>query len=304
VTGVGLCLPQLGPGITADLVRQFCERAERRGFTSLWVQEHMMVPVEPVKGHGGVAGRGIPAQYRSALAALELLSAAAAWTSSVRVGTSILVGGYHRPVELAQRLATIDHLSGGRLVVGLGVGWSEEEHEQMGVETRGRGRRLEELVAALKACWGPDPVSFEGEFFSIPRCYMNPKPLQSPHPPLIAGARGKAALDRTSRIFDGWNPARGSVADVRAIARELSSRRTAADGSLPVWYRVFVQAPFAPAADVDAVMAATREAASAGFEEIIIDANFYEGVQRPDGWLATLDLLTPAVEAAACHPLT
>src|SRR4051812_45785345 len=135
-TTVGLCLPQLGGHVTRDALRGFVESAEELGYGGLWVQEHMFYPHEPTPGYGGVPGRALPEAYRSVLSALETLSTAAAWTSHIEVGTSVLVAGYHRPVQLAQQLATLDLLSGGRLTVGLATGWSDDEHRQADVHPR------------------------------------------------------------------------------------------------------------------------------------------------------------------------
>lgn len=298
MTGVGVCLPQLGHGLTAGLVREFCEKAEGLGFTSLWVQEHLIVPTDPLSGYAGIPGMPIPEPYRSVLAPIELLAAAAAWTSSMKLGTSILVGGYHRPVELAQRLATIDVLSEGRLVVGLGIGWSPEEHAQMDVEMTVRGRRMDDLVAALKACWGPDPVTFEGEFFSIPSCYLGPKPVQQPGPPLISGMWSDRGLERTARLFDGWNPTTGSPADAAAAVAKMNASRPSDADPLSVWFRVFHQAPLSGPGDLDMVFEQTRGAAEHGFDEVIIDCSFNNEMRDPDRWLSILDDLAPALKVA------
>ena len=159
--GVGLTLPQLGDHVTRHAVRRFCERAEQLGFASLWVQEHLFFALEPSAPYAARPGMPVPEAYRSTWSPLELLTAAAAWTERIGLGTGILVGGYHRPVELAQRLATLDRLSDGRLIVGLSVGWSKDEHDQMDVDFDSRGRRMDELVEALLTCWGPDPVEFD-----------------------------------------------------------------------------------------------------------------------------------------------
>jgi probable F420-dependent oxidoreductase len=299
MTGVGICLPQLGPGITRSMLKDFCEKAEELGYTSLWVQEHMMVPVDPQWGYGGMPGMPIPEQYRSTLGPFELLTAAAAWTTTPLLGTSIIVGGYHRPVELAQRLATLDVISDGRIIAGLGIGWSGEEHAASDVDMKVRGRRMTELVEAVKACWGPDPVSFEGEFFTIPPSYINPKPVQSPRPPLVSGMWSEAGLKRTAAIFDGWNPTMGAPADVQAQLDGLNAQRPEGADPLSMWYRVFFGAPLIGGDDAEAVFEASKGAAEQGFDEVIIDANFSEFVkENPSRWVEVLDLLAPAIKAA------
>ncbi|MFM8529625.1 MAG: LLM class flavin-dependent oxidoreductase, partial [Ilumatobacteraceae bacterium] len=122
MTGIGLCVPQLGPHVTPAAVRTFAERAEAIGFTSLWVQDHFMYVALPENGYGNFPGASPPPQYETVWQPLELLSALAMCTATAILGTSVLVAGTHWPVQLAARLATLDQLSGGRLVVGLGAG--------------------------------------------------------------------------------------------------------------------------------------------------------------------------------------
>ena len=231
--GVGLTLPQLGHHVTRDAVRGFCQRAEALGFASLWAQEHLFFALEPSAPYAARPGMPVPDAYRSTMSPLELLSAAAAWTERVVLGTGILVGGYHRPVELAQRVATLDHLSGGRVVVGLSVGWSKDEHDQMDVEFTTRGRRMDELVRALRACWGPDPVQFEGEFFSIPPSIVSPNRGSQAGPPLLSGMRSPAGLRRTAEMFDVWNPASGSIEQIMATAAEIDTLATVTSAAHP-----------------------------------------------------------------------
>jgi probable F420-dependent oxidoreductase len=302
MTGVGLTLPQLGPHVTRDAVRGFCERAEELGFTSLWVQEHLFFALHPSAPYAARPGLPVPEAYRSTMAATELLTAAAAWTERPLLGTGILVGGYHRPVELAQRLAAIDILSNGRLIAGLSVGWSKDEHEQMDVDFITRGRRMDELVAALKACWGPDPVEFEGEFFHIHEAIVSPKPLQQPHPRLLSGMRSGAGLRRTAAQFDIFNPASGTVDQILQTVAVINSMRAPDDGPIDVMQRIFTEPPFRGAGlaplSIDAMQAAVSAAAAAGFSEVIIDTAFTTEVHSPDDWVRFPDLLAPVLDAA------
>ncbi len=300
--GVGLTLPQLGAHITREAVRSFCEAAERLGFASLWVQEHLLFALEPSAPYAARPGLAVPDAYRTTFAPLELLSMASAWTERVTLGTGILVGGYHRPVELAQRLATLDVLSGGRLIAGLSVGWSKDEHEQMDVTFESRGRRMDELVAALIACWGPDPVSFDGEFFHIPPSVISPKPVQRPHPPLLSGMRSGAGLRRTARLFDIWNPASGSVEQLITVAAQLDAMRPDGAGPIDVYQRIFTEPPFrAPGVEANSVEQLTEAvdaARQAGFGHVIIDTAFTTEVSSPADWAAFPERLAPVLAAA------
>lgn len=301
MTGVGLCLPQLGEGLTAEILQEFCRRAEEHGYTTLWVQDHFMWPLEPRRGYAGRAGAPIPPQYQSVLAPTELLAAVATWTTSARVGTSILVAGNHWPAQLAGRLATIDILSGGRLAVGLGVGWSTEEHDACGTDITRRGERMDDFVPALLACWGDDPVNHDGPFFSVPPTIVRPKPLQRPHPPLLSGMWSAAGLERTRLHFDGWNPAGMVPAETKVIVDDLNSRRPAGMNPLTVHHRAFAQFPLAPtpAGDVVARLAEeSAEAAGYGFDDFILEHNFWDGVTDPKAWLDVPERFAPVVAAA------
>ena len=159
---------------------------------------------------------------------LELLAVVAGWTSDIILGTSILVAGYHRPVDLAQRITTLDVLSGGRTVFGFSVGWSDEEHAQYDVDPRTRGRRAGELIDAMKACWGPDPVSYDGEFFTIPVADVDPKPRAAPAPAADVGHAlgGRPEADRRAvRLVEpGLGHARAAPGDDGAAGCHASGR--------------------------------------------------------------------------------
>ncbi|WP_448624223.1 TIGR03619 family F420-dependent LLM class oxidoreductase [Geodermatophilus sp. URMC 64] len=302
MTTVGLCLPQLGGHVTRDALRSFVESAEELGYGGLWVQEHMFFPHEPVSGYAARPGLAVPEAYRTTLSALETLSMAAAWSTRAEIGTSVLVAGYHRPVQLAQRLATLDLLSGGRLVVGFSVGWSDDEHRQADVDPRTRGRRLDEMLDALEACWGPDPVRFSGEFFDIPTSDVRPKPLQRPRPRLLSGMRSEAGLRRTAERFDIWNPASGALEDILATAAQLRERRPADRPPLEIYSRVYTVPPVPVRGlrplSVDELAADVGRAREAGIAQVIVDANFDGAVDSPEAWAALPKRLEPLLAAA------
>ena len=298
--GIGLCLPQLGEHVTTAAIHRFCTRAEELGYSSLWVQDHFMWPLHPVRGYAGRVGAPVPKQYQSVLAPTELLAAVATWTRSVRLGTSILVAGNHWPVSLAQRLSTIDVLSGGRLIVGLGVGWNAEEHEASGTDIATRGARMDDFVGALNACWGEDPVSYDGPFFSIPESIIRPKPMQRPRPLLLSGMWSQAGLERTRLHFDAWNPAGLSVSASSAAAAGMNANRPSGMAPLQVFHRSFAQFPHAPTPSGDVVARLADEAAQAadaGFTEFIMEHNFWDGVTSPDDWANVPDAFSAVLNA-------
>jgi hypothetical protein len=299
---IGLSLPQLGGHVDRDVVRGFAERAEDLGFGSLYVQQHLFYPLNPASGYSARPGLAVPEPYRSILQPMELLAAVAAWTSTIRIGTSILVAGYHRPVDLAQRISTLDILSGGRAEFGFSVGWSDEEHQQYDVDPRTRGRRADELFDALLACWGPDPVSFEGEFFSIPASDVRPKPVQRPHPPLMSGMRSEAGLKRTAEKFDIWNPASGTLEQHLATMQTLADMRPTGMAPLRMVWNLFTDPPVQVAnlvpMSVDDLCVQVAAAASAGVYAVSVDSNFESAIRSPQDWLAVPDRLAPLLDAA------
>ncbi len=300
---IGLCLPQLGGHVSRNGLRAFCERAEELGYGGLWVQEHIFYPLNPVSGYSARPGLKVPDAYRSTLGALETLAAAAAWTSRPVVGTSILVAGLHRPVALAQQLSTIDVLSQGRLVAGFSVGWSDEEHQVMDVDPRTRGARCDELIDALVACWGPDPVQFGGRFFTIPESEIRPKPAQQPRPRLLSGMRSPAGLRRTAEKFDIWNPASGPLEQHLEMFGKLTEMRPAGLGALELYRRLFTTPPVEVAnlrtLGVDELCEEVARSREAGVDAVIIDANFDPALDTPERWAEVPRTLAPLLEAAA-----
>ena len=296
MTSVGLCLPQLGPAVDAGLVREFAQTAEGMGFDHLWVQDHFLYALTQEGDYGGSA-TAQPERYKSVWAPTELLGAVAAWTSSIKLGTSVLVGGNHYPVQLAQRLATVDQLAGGRLdAIGLSVGWSVEEHRAMGVDPRTRGKRMDEFVPALRACWGPDPVEHHGPFFDLDPCLMQPKPLSPLR--LMSGMWSEAGLARTAAQFDLWNPGSLPIPAVQQMLGTINSQR--ADGHAPVdvIYRVALESTAGKRMTVDEVAQRTGEVRDAGFEGVIVETNFCSEIDSPATWLAMLASLKPVLDAA------
>ncbi len=302
MTRVGLSLPQLGSFATRDTIRGFSESAEELGFGSLFVQQHLFYPINPASGYSARPGLAVPEAYRSILQPMELLSAVAAWTEKVIIGTSILVAGYHRPVDLAQRITTLDVLAGGRTVFGFSVGWSDEEHAQYDVDPRTRGKRADELIDALKACWGADPVSYNGEFFTIPESDVRPKPVQKPHPPLMSGMRSEAGLKRTAEKFDIWNPASGTLEQHLETLATINEMRDPSLAPLTMCWNLFTDPPVIVAnlqpLSVDQLCEQVAAAAAAGVEAVSIDANFELAYSSPEEWLALPKKLAPVVEAA------
>jgi probable F420-dependent oxidoreductase len=301
--GIGLALPQLGPHVTRSSVTRFCRRAEELGYASLWVQEHLFYPVGNTSGYAGRQDTTVHPAYRSILGATELLAFVAACTERVTIGSSVLVAGYHRPVELAQRVATLDVLSGGRMVLGLSAGWSQEEHVQMDVDPGTRGARMDDLVEALRACWGDDPVEHRGPFFEVPPAVMQPKPLQRPHPPLLSGLRSPAGLRRTAKYFDIWNPTRGTAAELRAQLDQMAAHRPEGMAPLRLYFRSYTQRPTTPPGEggrgIEGVAEDLATALEAGAEQLVVDTSFDDAMSSEQAWEEVPDMLAPLLDTAS-----
>ncbi|WIV54090.1 TIGR03619 family F420-dependent LLM class oxidoreductase [Amycolatopsis nalaikhensis] len=158
----------------------------------------------------------VPEFYASTYEPLATLDYLAAVTERIKLGTAVLVAPLHVPVVLARRLATLDRLSGGRVVAGLGQGWQTQEFETANVPASRKGARTEEFITAMRAAWGPDPVRHEGEFYRIAPSEVNPKPVQARIPVLLA-ANSPAAVRRAARISDGLIPITSSAEELRGI---------------------------------------------------------------------------------------
>src|SRR6478736_3644593 len=177
VMELGVALPTSWPqASTANIVR-IAQVAEELNYSALWTYERLLRPVGDLPQPGGPP-RPLPEAYRSVYEPLETLSYVAALTSRIKLGTSVVDALFHSPVVLSRRFATLDQLSGGRVIAGLGQGWMPQEFETSGVPIRRKGAGFDEFVAAMRACWGTDPVHYDGRFYRIAPSEVNPKPVQ------------------------------------------------------------------------------------------------------------------------------
>ncbi|MGN5634109.1 TIGR03619 family F420-dependent LLM class oxidoreductase [Streptomyces sp. AC154] len=202
---LGLGLPQMKQYDIGRDVPDVARAAEAAGYESLWVFERVLFPEPATQGLYGVPGLAWPDHYRGVADPLITLALAAAATDRARLGTSVLVAPLHIPFQLARSLASLDAASGGRVVAGLGTGWSLDEYAAASVAPfEQRGAVLDELLDVFAAVWGPDPVSYEGTLTTIAPSVVGPKPAR-PIPVLLA-ASGPRAVRRLVDRADGWMP--------------------------------------------------------------------------------------------------
>ncbi|ORA10304.1 TIGR03619 family F420-dependent LLM class oxidoreductase [Mycobacterium asiaticum] len=308
---LGLRLPQrLGIDLQHDLV-EAARTAEAAGYDSLWTYERLLFPRTPVEPYAG-SNEPWPEHSRQAADPLTVLTVAAVVTEEVRLGTSVLVAALHTPVQLAKTLATLDRISGGRVVAGLGTGWATDELQATGATRADRGRFLDETLDVFDAVWAADPVSFRSPRVVIDDAAFLPKPV-SKIPVLLGGGGSNLGRGTTSKAVrrianraDGWlpvmtTPGSTGAAELRAgwdRIRQLASEcgRDATGMQMIVVGNVtFTDRPAGPdraafVGTLDQIMDDVATAAAAGADELIVDLNLQ------DWFTSTPQMLETALE--------
>jgi len=183
---------------------ELARAAEERGFESLFFPEHTHIPTSRRTPYPG--GGELPKEYSHSQDPFVALAMAAAVTKRLRVATGICLVVERDPIVLAKEVASLDHLSGGRVLFGIGGGWNVEEMENHGTNFKTRWKLLRERVEAMKAIWKNDEASYRGELVGFDPIWSYPKPAQRPHPPILLGGHGEVALKRVVNYCDGWLP--------------------------------------------------------------------------------------------------
>lgn len=199
---IGVTLGLLHPAVWRD----FAVEADRLGFESLWVPEHLVFTSDMARSAYPGSEDGAPpiSPDGHLFDAPAFLCAIAEATERIRLGTYVYLFGLRHPFIGARAFGTLDVLSGGRAMVGVGAGWLEGEYRVVGLDFRSRGRRLDEAIDIAKRLWTEPVVDHAGEFYQFTGVHFEPKPIQRPHPPILAGGESKAALRRAVRRCDGW----------------------------------------------------------------------------------------------------
>ncbi|KAK1182319.1 TIGR03619 family F420-dependent LLM class oxidoreductase [Streptomyces sp. NBS 14/10] len=273
---IGFSLPQFGAlAHRPEEVARFAREAEELGAASLWVGDRLLDPVDPAVGYAGADT--IPPEFRTALDPFATLATAAAVTERVQLGSNVINAPWYPPAVLARSLTTIDAMSGGRLLVGLGTGWSPEEYEAVNVPMAERGRRLDEILDALTAWWTTNPVEYRGEHWTVPASYIDLKPATRPHPPVYLGGWAPTALRRVARRADGWLPivvppvpfdAQAAVIGPMATIREAAER----EGRDPAAFDAILRVnPSSGATVRDITTVLARAEAEAGVDHAFVD---------------------------------
>jgi probable F420-dependent oxidoreductase len=202
---VGISLPQLGASATRRNVLEMAKKSEQEGFDSLWVSERILWPLKPKTAFRGTLDGSFPVNMQTILDPLDTLTFVAANTKKIALGTSVINMLFRNPVILAKRFATLDILSHGRVICGLGIGWSKDEYQACNIPYRNRGRRADEYIQLLKKIWTDDIVAFKGDFYKVPASKIGPKPVQRPYCPIYLGGYSQGTFSRIVKYnVSGW----------------------------------------------------------------------------------------------------
>ena len=222
-TTFGTSMPSRGDMASPENLRTLAQRAESLGFDSVWVSDHIILPrkVDSFYPYAadGVATFRPDEDYYDPLATLNFL---AGCTQKIRLGTHVLILPYRNPVVTAKMLSTLDVLSGGRVILGAGVGWMEEEFQALGLDTyKERGAVTDEYLQLYKELWTKESPSFQGKYYQISNTGFEPKPVQKPHPPIWVGGHTGPAIRRAAKYGDGWMPIGGRGSGGASLAEKI-----------------------------------------------------------------------------------
>ena len=187
-----------------DFIREAGPLIERSGFSAVWVPEHVLFFPDYASSYPYADDGKVPGNPDGVLDPFTALTFIAATTTTLRLGTGICLVPQRQPVYTAKMVADLDYLSQGRVDFGIGIGWLKEEFDALGLDFSARAARCNEYIAAMQALWGADPVSFSGETVSFTNAQFNPKPVQTPHPPIFVGGESNPALRRVAAFAQGW----------------------------------------------------------------------------------------------------
>ena len=258
---IGFGAPVSGAWATPDNLGRFAALAEMAGYGSLWTFQRLLVP----------EGSAMEPVYHSVLDPVAALGYAAAVTERIRLGIAVINFPYESPAIVAKQAASLDVLSGGRLDLGLGIGWLPEEFALTGATMAGRGARVAEYIDVMRRLWGGEVAEFHGEHYTVPAGWVAPVPVQRPGPPVLLGGMAPRALQRVGRLADGW--VTSSRTDLSRIAELIAIVQEAAGeaGRDPAQVRIICRGVVRWGAPVIQPEGGGRLALSGSFDDIRAD---------------------------------
>lgn len=229
----GVILPNVGPLATIDNLARIAQSAESMGYDGVFLSDHVAIPTQLRSAYPYRSDGRFPLTADDLiLEPITALSYLAAVTSSIKLGFSVLVLPYRHPVLNAKMLATLDVISNGRLIIGAGVGWMEEEFNALDSDFHDRGPVTDEHIIALRKLWSSSNVEIAGQYYNVSGVAISPKPVQQPNPPIWTGGISPPALRRAAALGDGWHGVRQSPGDVAKVVESISSLRADAGLSM------------------------------------------------------------------------
>lgn len=211
----GIGLPNFGKNKTWDDVRRVALAAEELGYDSVWTTDHVIVPQRDSEPYGNI------------FEALTTLALVASMTRRVKLGTSVLVLPQRNPVLAAKQIATIDAASGGRMILGVGVGWNEIEYGNLGANFKNRGKRLDEAIALLRTLWSNEDATFHGKYTQLDHAVFAPMPAQRDRLPIWIGGNEAPSWERAAKLGDGWHSTGALPAQIAAGVQRINELKPA-----------------------------------------------------------------------------
>lgn len=277
---------------------RIAERAEQLGYHSLWTFQRLLYP----------AGESLGEMYRSVHDPLITLAYLAGRTSTIRLGVAVINMPFISPVILAKQFASLDVVSGGRLDAGVGIGWNDTEFLATGATKARAGKRSDEYIELLRKLWTEEVIEHEGEFYRVPASSFAPKPVQTPYPPILIGAKSPPALRRAGRLADGWVASSqsdlGTLGEMAAIVKDAAAKSGRDPAALRLICRgsTRVRPPGDPerrplSGSFDEIRADIAMIAEQGMTELFLDLNFDPEIASPDADAAkSMDLAEQLLE--------
>lgn len=263
---------------------ELVQAAEAAGFESAWTVEHTIIPRSYESPYPYTRDGKIPGvRENTSLPDPQIwLAYVAARTTRINLATGILILPQHNPVICAKQVATLDHMSSGRVILGIGVGWLKEEFDALGVPFEHRGARTDDYIQALRALWSQDVASYRGQFVSFDNVYMRPKPLRR-EVPIVIGGDSKPAAIRAGRLGNGYFPARGASPELLGLVRQSAEKAGRDPASIEI------------TASMPDNLATLPELAAAGVSRVLVPVStvgLKQAIDRPDDlakWRDTID---------------
>jgi len=293
---LGFALPQVGAMAGPASIATACRTAESLGYDSVWVNDRILWPTNPKAPYPASLDGSLPEEWKRNFDALSTLAFAAASSTTLGLGTSVLVLPLYDPVLLARQLITIDNLSEGRLIAGFGLGWSPDEYQATGTAWKGRAKRMEDSLDIIDEIWTGGEVAHESPYVSMPESVFETRPVGRPRPPVYLAAYSPAGLARIAAKADGWTPAGvpiGAMAEMFGGIRAMAETRgrnpdeigMRVRGNCAIVGEVSESDRFPFVGSIDQIKSDVHGCAEIGATEVFLDVQFSPGVDSFDAYL-------------------